>query len=735
MTTDAATLHRLADALDDLGRHIAAVGTELRVAGAPGTSTADPAQQGGSVNPLVKPTSQPPVPPGRPVTPAETQQPAAVLEVQDPSQPGHAHPSSAAAQPRATPQPAAQAQPSPQQPGGEQPQAQTVVHQASPQAAQQPTHQAGADQSPQAALQPTYEAGPHQPSPAAPQPTYQAGADHHQPPQAAPQPTHPQAGPQPYAPYGPAYQPYPGPYAYPMPPAPQPYAQQLYPQTNPFPAYTPSPTLSERLGKEGAGSRLLAWVGGAVTLLGVVLLLVLAVQRGWLGPLPRVLVGAVFGAALVGAGAWLHRKPAARTGAFALAATGIATLYLDAIAATSLYEFLPIPAGLAVGLVTAVGGLLLAVMWDSPLLASSVVVACGVCAPVITQGFTPELVTFLLIIQIATVPVQLRRSWRSLSLTSAIPPLTASLIGTVLHTQNTGVAVAAGFVSAAISLIMLHRTENDPALLAVLAVAPLPVLAAAVVLPKTQAALLAGAVAVVLVATWPLVRGQAGTVAGVAGLVAALQATVTEFDGSAVLLGEAVALAFAARYTKNRFALGGSLAFAVIGGLVAIVVDVTPALLVVPSPHTTADLLAALAAAALMLGAAIALTWAAVRLEILKPSKLLPWLPGGLAALYGAAGLVLCAALLAVAGRSGFLLGHALITVSWTVTALVLLLRGIAVVALRVVGLVLVAAAVAKLVLFDLAALDGLARVGAFLGAGLVLLLAGSRYARMVASR
>jgi uncharacterized membrane protein len=47
--------------------------------------------------------------------------------------------------------------------------------------------------------------------------------------------------------------------------------------------------------------------------------------------------------------------------------------------------------------------------------------------------------------------------------------------------------------------------------------------------------------------------------------------------------------------------------------------------------------------------------------------------------------------------------------------------------------MVLVGAAVAKLVLFDLVALDGLARVGAFLGAGLVLLAAGTRYARMVA--
>jgi uncharacterized membrane protein len=50
-----------------------------------------------------------------------------------------------------------------------------------------------------------------------------------------------------------------------------------------------------------------------------------------------------------------------------------------------------------------------------------------------------------------------------------------------------------------------------------------------------------------------------------------------------------------------------------------------------------------------------------------------------------------------------------------------------------VTGSVLVGAAVAKLVLSDLVALDGMARVVAFLGAGLVLLAAGSRYARMVA--
>ena len=159
----------------------------------------------------------------------------------------------------------------------------------------------------------------------------------------------------------------------------QPPQQQYFPPPSPYLPPPPRQTLGEKLGKEGAGSRVLAWVGGGVTLLGVVLLLVLAVQRGWLGPLPRVLVGAAFGLALTGTGVWLHRKPAGRTGAFALAWTGIATLYLDAVAATTLYEYLPVVAGLAMGLAVTVGGLLVAVRWESPLLASAVVVGCA-CA-------------------------------------------------------------------------------------------------------------------------------------------------------------------------------------------------------------------------------------------------------------------------------------------------------------------------------------------------------------------
>nr|WP_245192190.1 DUF2339 domain-containing protein [Amycolatopsis azurea] len=532
--------------------------------------------------------------------------------------------------------------------------------------------------------------------------------------------------------------------------------QQQYRRQHPQPQqpyrhhYQPAPkvSLAERLSKEGAGSRLLAWVGGAVTLLGVVLFLVLAIQRGWLGPLPRVIGGAVLGAALVGIGLRLHRNPAGRTGAFALAATGIGALYLDAIAATTMYEYLPAYAGLALGLLIAVGGLLLAVRWKSSLLAAAVVLGCVVCAPIITQGFTPELVAFLLVVQVASTPVQLRQSWPSVAVAAGIPPLVASVFSTAFtgfggSTANTAAALAAGAVGLVLALIVTLKRAGDAAALALLAVAPAPSLLAALFLPKTPAVLVTASVALVLLAVWAAgqwLDGWTGDLAGAAGLLAALQTTMTLFDGSArsaILISEGVLLALVALWTKKHVALAGGLVFAVIGGLIALAFDVPPTLFFLIRNRPDADLAATLLVAVAILVVAITLPWVAHRLGLFKApaENVVPWLFAGVVALYGAGAMVLSGALLAVPGRSGFLLGHVVITVSWTVAALVLLIRGISVVGLRVIGLVLVGAAVLKLVLFDLSALDGLARVAAFLLAGLVLLGAGTRYAKLVASR
>ncbi|MET0134851.1 MAG: DUF2339 domain-containing protein, partial [Kibdelosporangium sp.] len=514
-----------------------------------------------------------------------------------------------------------------------------------------------------------------------------------------------------------------------------------------YPTAAPKPApLYDRLSKDQSGSRVLAWVGGAVTLLGVVLLLILAVQRGWLGPVPRVLGGAALGGALIAVGVRAHRSATGRTGAFALAATGIATLYLDVVAATTLLDLMPPLAGLALGFVVAMGGLLLATRWDSSTLAVAVVVGCAVCAPMITKGFTQELVAFLVVVQVATTPLQLRRNWPVAGFVAGVAPLAASFFSTVERSGdpmvNALTALLAMAVGVALALVAAVRRDDDDLALVLLVMAAGPALFSVSLLQKSEAIAVSGAVAVVMVAVWATSRfwpGRIGAAGGAVALVAIFQTTAIAFDGTArsmILMSEGVLLALLALWLRSRVAMVGAVWFGAVGAVIAVGTDV-PIGLLVDEPYALeqGELVTALFSSLLMVAVAVLTPWAATLLGRLKSpaNGWFPWAVAGSAALYGAAGVVLSAALLVSPDRSGFLLGHALVTVSWTVAALVLLLRGIQALPVRVTGLVLVGAAVLKLVLFDLSALDGMARVAAFLGAGLILLAAGTRYAKLLA--
>ncbi|MFC0436347.1 DUF2339 domain-containing protein [Kutzneria buriramensis] len=513
----------------------------------------------------------------------------------------------------------------------------------------------------------------------------------------------------------------------------------------PPPRYVPPPPLPERLGREGAGSKVVAWVGGSVTLLGIVLLMVLAVQRGWLGPEPRVVVGGGLGLALIAGGLWVHRNPAGRSGAYALAATGIAVLYLDIAAATSLYGLMPQWAGLLVALLVAAGGLLLAARWNAQFIAIWVILGCAVCDPVLTHGFTALLVAFLVVLQIGAMPAQLLRSWPALALVAGIPPVLASLVTTVFSAgpgdrmQTAGVALAATVVGVAVAVVATLRDRENVAMPAILlATAPVAALVAGVTLTKSEATWLAVIVAVLMLAVAVCDRwlGTPITVtAAVLGSVAVVDATVHALTGptqAVTLLGESLVLVLAADLVRHRAALLAALltgGFGLLWGLTT----VTPAMLVVYRPEQELTVSTALTAL-LVAVVAIAIPLVGYRMKVIGAPirQAAPWIVAGVVMLYGAAGAVLSTALLIEPDRTGFVFGHAVITVSWTVAAIALLLLGVRSAALRAVGLVLVGAAVVKLILFDLATLDGLARVLAFLAAGLLLLLAGTRYARLV---
>ncbi|MGQ0778699.1 MAG: DUF2339 domain-containing protein [Pseudonocardiales bacterium] len=298
-----------------------------------------------------------------------------------------------------------------------------------------------------------------------------------------------------------------------------------------------------------------------------------------------------------------------------------------------------------------------------------------------------------------------------------------------------------------------HRSPVAPAPLIVLAGSALPLLALAPSLRPIPGALAVAGLAVVLFALWGVPRWRpdllpraTGAVAGGLGVLAGFEATALALDGApwaATLLGQAIVLAGLAAVVRSRAILGVATAVATVGWFVALFVAVPPlAVLTFPARPflvgAQADVGALVIGAGvglLLAGTALAGPWAAHRLGLLRASRQHAplWVLEGLGVLYGATASTVAVALLVLPSRTGFLTGHVVVTVSWTVAALGLLARGLRSLPIRAAGMSLVGAAVAKLVLFDLSTLDGVARVAAFLGAGLVLLAAGTRYARLVA--
>ncbi|MFC5141614.1 DUF2339 domain-containing protein [Actinomycetospora rhizophila] len=513
-------------------------------------------------------------------------------------------------------------------------------------------------------------------------------------------------------------------------------------------------------------ARLLAVTGGATTVLGVVMLLVLAAGRGWLGPEARVIGGALLGLALVGVGVRVRRRagsPEAPAGAVALVATGVAALFLADVAAVALFALLPLAVAAPLALVVTAGGLALADRWRHRGLALGVLVAAALAAPLVVGAPTPTLVTVLLAAQVAAAAVARRRAWPLVAAVASVASTLAALgaairflAGGTFSDLPTVLAVLAVLAAGGATALAVGAPGRAVAA-SLLGLPVLPVLLVAPGLARVPGTLVAGGVAVALLVAVVVLdrsvqhRGLA-LVAGAGGTASLLVATLIAVDSGPVsvpLLAEAAVLAVAAGAARRVGPLVAGSVLALVGGAAALAVDAPPALVadfptrpfVLTAPGGTAttavvgELVGALATSLLLVAVAAAGLVALTRLEALRDRTQTAVAVGGLGlvGLYGATGTVVASALLVSPTRGAFLAGHVLVTVSWTAIALVLLVRGLQSSLPRVLGGVLVVAAVAKLVLFDLTALDGLARVAAFLGAGLVLLAAGTGYARAVA--
>jgi uncharacterized membrane protein len=496
-------------------------------------------------------------------------------------------------------------------------------------------------------------------------------------------------------------------------------------------------------GSEGWIGKVLAVAGVAVTLIGVVLLLVLAAQAGILRPEIRVVAGALLAVALVGAAWWLYARPGGRVGAIALAATGVATAYMDVIAVTTIYDWVSAPVGLIIAAVVGGGGLTLARRWDSQHLGLLVLVPLIVLAPVVIGGITLLLVGFMLAISAASLPVQLGKDWiwlHAARIAAPTFPLLAALVG--VHVDNghdpwlagaCGIAAVLAIIGA---LILLPRTGNRVAMALMTAAGVLPVLCAALTVDRTVAALMAAALAAALLAIvliaerLPGVSGAVRQIWSALSAVSALIAVTIAFEGeiaAPVLLAMAVVVSVAGR--SDRTARWSAVGFATVGaGLYFAYAP--PSALLNPTPAIATEAVSILVASLLLVACAVAMAWSWERVTYV-------WAGAAAVIVYAITTFTVTAGVLIGGEGRGFFAGHMAATICWIAMA-----AGLFIYAARLPradrslpiggGLALVAAAMAKLFLFDLGTLDGIFRVVVFIVVGLVLLGMGAGYARLL---
>ncbi|GJF17900.1 hypothetical protein NGTWS1803_06270 [Mycolicibacterium cyprinidarum] len=541
-----------------------------------------------------------------------------------------------------------------------------------------------------------------------------------------PQPRYPVPPPhQPAMPYRPQYHPQPPPPYRPMPPA-------------PAPAKSPA----ER--SEGWIGKLLAVAGVGVTLIGVVLLLVLAAQAGILRPEFRVAAGAVLATALVGTGWRLNARRGGRVGAIALAATGIAAAYIDVIATTTIYSWVSAPVGLILAATIAGGGLTLARRWNSEHLALLVVVPLIALAPVVTDGITLLLVGFMLALSAVSVPVQLGKDWiwlHGARIAAVVLPLLTALAARYLDSREdlwlAGACGIAALVAVGSALILLPGTAHRVVMALLTAAGVTPVLCVTLAVDQVVAALMSAALAATLLAIVlvgdriPGVPGVVRQVFSALSAVAALIATTVAFDGriaGPVLLAMAVVVAVAGH--RDNIARWAAIGFATIGAGVHLSYA-PPGTLLEPTEVSTAAGISTVVSSILLAACALALMWSwGSRVRGL-------WVGAVAVVVYAVTSFTVTLGMLVGGDAGGFYAGHMAATICWIAMAAALF--GYAARLPRADrsvpiggGLGLVAAAMAKLFFFDLGTLDGMFRVAVFIVVGLILLGMGAGYARLL---
>ena len=386
------------------------------------------------------------------------------------------------------------------------------------------------------------------------------------------------------------------------------------------------------------GARALAWAGGIVTLLGVVFFFVLAVNRGWIGPVERVSLGALASVLLLAGGLFMRRRYGQLHSALAAVGAGIAGGYATLLAAAALYGLVPDLAALAIATGIAAVGTAISLAWRSELVASIGLVGATLVpiAAAFDGGITTLGTAFAGLMLAGTAVVAIRRGWDALLVAgaaAALPQLTWLVLDAGEGAAGEVVAISAFFWLLVLAIGLARhaaRREESESLSTsfVLASALLAGTAARALLNgevagfdrEGVALLVVAATYVVLAAGWFVRDRDVSALLGALGLAVAAVAAAALLDGGTLAVAwaaQAALLAWLAhRIVEPRYGLA-SLAYLGLAGAHALGFDAPPRELFVAAAHPAAD---APVAAAVGL-ASLFVAYYAFRWRLRRPPK------------------------------------------------------------------------------------------------------------------
>ena len=181
-----------------------------------------------------------------------------------------------------------------------------------------------------------------------------------------------------------------------------------------------------------APAAVMAWAGGSALLVALILLLALAVSRGWIGEEARTALAALASLLLVAGGARAYERRGRTEAAVAGTAAGVAGGFATLAVATEVYALIPSALGLPLGLAWGATGAGLALRWRSTTIAV-LGIAGGLLSPVLA-GADVEVTQTIALLAIgyagaAAVAAALGWTWLALLAFALVLPQWAFYVG------------------------------------------------------------------------------------------------------------------------------------------------------------------------------------------------------------------------------------------------------------------------------------------------------------------